>query len=272
MKKSLLLSSLFLSFGALNAQVVDGGFEAGIGAGTWVEASTSFGTPLCDLATCGNGGGGAVAASGSVFAWFGGNTGVETGSVQQVITIPNGTVALLTVQVKIPSPGPGLAADRLEVSIDGNVLATVTALDSVTYSAYAPLVVNVSAMADGGTHTLRIEGFQTTATVFSILADDVVLSVDGVVLNVFDFENEVSNVSVYPNPANEQINMDFGSLEGSASVSIISVDGTVVAQRDVNDVFGKTLTFTTEGLSNGVYIVQVINNGVVSTERIVISK
>lgn len=272
MKKILLLTTYCLSIGVLSAQVIDGGFEAGVGGGAWTEASTNFGTPICDLAGCGNGGGGAVPASGSFFAWFGGAGGaVETASVQQAITIPSGTTASLTLQVKIPTPGPGLAADRLDVSVNGSVLATVTAHDSVMYAAYTPLVVDVSAMADGGTHTIRLEGFQTTTSTFSILADDVVLSVDGDVIGLFEFEKATS-VKVYPNPANEEINLDFGVLKGAASISIVSVDGTVVSQYEMNEVFGKTATFNTENLNNGVYMVQIINNGNVSTERIVISK
>lgn len=272
MKKILLLTTYCLSIGVLSAQVIDGGFEAGVGGGAWTEASTVFGTPLCDLASCGNGGGGSVPASGAWFAWFGGAGGsVETGSVEQSITIPSGATAALTIQVKISAAGPGLVADRLDVSVDGNVLATVTAHDSVMYQNYTPLVVNVSAMADGGSHTIRLEGYQTTTSTFSILADDVVLSVDGGVIGLFDFE-ETSTVAIYPNPAQEEINLNFGALKGSASISIISVDGAVVSQHEVNDVFGKTVSFNTADLNNGVYIVQIVNNGNVSTERIVISK
>lgn len=272
MKKFLLLSTSVLTLGVANAQVIDGGFEAGAGGGAWTEASTNFGTPVCDFASCGNGGGGAIPASGTFFTWFGGAGGVtETASVEQSIIIPSGTNAALTVQVKIPSAGPGLAADRLDISVDGTIMQTVTAQDSVAFAEYAPVAIDVSAMADGGSHVIRLEGYQTTTDVFNILADDVLLTVDGAVIGLFEYA-DAATVSVYPNPANKEINLNFGQLEGSASISIISVDGAIVSQHEVNDVFGKTVTFNTADLNNGVYMVQIVNNGNVSTERIVISK
>ena len=46
------------------AQIVDPSFEAGAGSGAWTEFSLNFGTPLCDLASCGNCGGPCVARTG----------------------------------------------------------------------------------------------------------------------------------------------------------------------------------------------------------------
>lgn len=271
MKKFLLLTTSILTLSVASAQVLDGGFEAGAFGGTWTEASTNFGTPICDLASCGDCGGGCVPASGTFYSWFGGANAVETGSVVQSITIPTGTAAAISMMVKIPTPGPGLAADRLEIKLDGTILATVTAQDSAAYTEYTQLLVDVSSAANGASHSLSIEGFQTTATGWNVLVDDVVLTVDGAVIGLFEFEKE-ENVTVYPNPANKEINLNFGKLEGAASISIISVDGAVVAQHEVNDVLGKTVTFNTSDLNNGVYMVQIVNNGNVSTERIVISK
>ena len=57
-KKIVAVVAGIFMIGSLNAQVelvTDGSFEAGIGSGAWTESSTTFGTPLCDLAGCGNG-------------------------------------------------------------------------------------------------------------------------------------------------------------------------------------------------------------------------
>ncbi|MFQ5577576.1 MAG: hypothetical protein ACE5G8_11395, partial [Anaerolineae bacterium] len=65
--------------------VVDGGFEAGPNGGTWNEFSTNFGTPICDVFTCGFGNG-TGPRSGLYWAWFGGfGGGLEDGSVDQDI-------------------------------------------------------------------------------------------------------------------------------------------------------------------------------------------
>src|SRR5690606_2190407 len=83
--------------------VTDGGFEAGVGSGNWVETSTQFGSPLCTQAVCG------VAnphVGGEVFAWFGGTTGVEIATLAQQVTIAPGT-ATLSYDVTVEGAGAG---------------------------------------------------------------------------------------------------------------------------------------------------------------------
>lgn len=271
MKKILQLKTLAvalcvssLSFG----QIADGNFEDGTG---WTAASTNFGTPVCDLATCGNGGGPCVPNNGSFYAWFGGASAVETASVEQSVLIPSGTSASINLWVKIASAGAGLIDDRLEVSADGTILSTVTSHDSTAYTEYTMLSVDVSTLADGNNHTVRIEGFQTTATGVNILVDDVVLLVDGASVSLFEDVME-PKFKVYPNPATTSINLTFGEITGDALVSIVSVDGSIVSQELVSDVFNKNFTFNTQNMDSGVYLVEVTNNGTVTTKRIVVAK
>ena len=271
MKRILLLAVSTFTIGLANAQLLDGGFEDGPG-GPWTEASSTFGTPICDVATCGNGGGPCVPNTGTFYVWFGGANSIETGSVEQALVFPTGTTGDLTMAVKIASPGAGLLDDRIEVSIDGTIAGTITSHDSTTYTDYTPYTLDVSSYADGLSHTIRIEGFQTTTAGVNILVDDVVLAIDGVTIGLFEFEEEVSSFSVYPNPANEEFNLNFGSLKGATNVSIFSLDGAIISEHEVNDVFGKTLSFNTTNLMNGVYILQVENNGTISTERVVIAR
>jgi PKD domain len=68
--------------------VADPSFEAGTGSGTWTEASTQFGSPICGP-TAGCGGPPSVGPrTGAWWVWFGGATGVENASVSQNVTVP----------------------------------------------------------------------------------------------------------------------------------------------------------------------------------------
>lgn len=196
--KKLLLLVVLLTTGLAHAQIItDGSFEAGAGSGSWVEASTNFGTPLCD-GGCGNCGGPCASNTGSWYVWFGGSgSAAEQASVEQSVVIPAGSsTAILSMQVFMPTPGAGLAQDRLEVSVDGTILQTITSLDSASYQGgYTPLDLDVLTYADGNSHTIKIEGFQTTTTVFNILVDDVSLEVTSSP-TVADFTASSVNVSV----------------------------------------------------------------------------
>jgi len=155
---------------AENANILgDGGFEAGTPNTYWSEYSSNFGTPLCSVATCGFGNG----YSGDWWVWFGGISGVvETGYVDQSVIIPSGT-ATLSFWLAIPSAGvPGF----MNVSMDGNVLFSVTEADASSYTSYQQVVLDISLYADGGMHTLRFSSTTESGdSSTSFFVDDVVL-------------------------------------------------------------------------------------------------
>ncbi len=154
--------------------VADGSFEAGTPNPFWGEASTNFGTPLCDAASCGGTGGGTGPHSGGWWTWFGGiDTADETGSVDQDVTIPVGD-ADLSFWLEIPTSD---TSGLMEVSIDGNVLFSVTEADASTFAVYDQVVLDVSAYADGGVHNLMFEGSSTAGAITNFFVDDVMLDV-----------------------------------------------------------------------------------------------
>ncbi|HEX6899001.1 MAG TPA: Calx-beta domain-containing protein [Thermoanaerobaculia bacterium] len=153
--------------------LADGGFEAGSPSAAWAEASTNFGTPLCSPATCGFSG----ARNGSWWAFFGGAAGVaETASLQQAMVISPGTANLTFYLWNPESSGNG--TDALRVLVDGNQVASIPAGNSIYASGYARVVVDLSAFADGGSHTVRFEATTSGApTNSNFFVDDVSLSI-----------------------------------------------------------------------------------------------
>ncbi len=262
------LGCCMLSFG----QISDGSFEEGANGGIWTEASTNYGTPICDTSFCGTGGGNCAPHTGSYFAWFGGALAIETGSVEQSVYIPFGSPAHLDLYVKVANIGAQVAADRLEISIDGNVLQTITSLDFAAYENYTLLNVDLSSFTDGAVHTVRIEGFQSTATTFNVLVDDVTLTVEGLPADLFENELSEKDISVFPNPVANELNLKFRKLAGDAVVSVRSINGAVVSKETLNEVFNKTFTLNTTDFDNGVYFVEILNGGNITTERVVIAK
>ncbi len=255
---------------SLNAQVVDGSFEAGIGAGTWEEASVNFGTPLCD-AGCGTCGGPCVPRTGDFYAWFGGNNGPETGSVSQDVNIPAGTSAQILMWVKMPALGDGSDNNYLRLVVDGNEIDRLTPADSVTYqAAYTVWAVPVDAYADGGVHTVLIEGVQAVQG-FNVLVDDVSLFVDGTeIVGLFENEN-LSGVSIYPNPANDVINFSFNNLSGNVQVSVVDLTGKLVVRKQLNDVSGRLFQLDTKQFVQGLYMISVQQDQKIFTERVIVA-
>lgn len=153
--------------------VADGGLESGSPNPDWTESSTNFSSIICDT-SCGGLGSGAY--SGSYWAWFGGaDSAVETGILEQDVTIGS-SIQYLNFYLEIPS---ALNTGYLRVLIDGTNLFEVTHSDASTYDVYRAVSIDISAYADGGSHTLRFDSHtEPTGTnrTLDFFIDDICLS------------------------------------------------------------------------------------------------
>jgi hypothetical protein len=172
---SVVSAGLVLGQGAISpanaAELIqDGGFEATVDgdAPDWVEADSEFGTPLCDLDSCGQD----EAHGGSWWAWFGG-TDVEghTGSMSQDVTIPTGTHALTYWYWDAFSEAP--FDTTLTVNVDGTPVKSHTEVADADTGDYTQQFADISAFADGESHTVSFDYLNTSAGSASVFVDDV---------------------------------------------------------------------------------------------------
>lgn len=181
-RNSILKNGLFIIIavvGIMSSQMVmaqnlidDPSFEFGSPNPFWTESSTNFGTPLCTVGFCGNGGGTSLPHTGDWWAWFGGIGAYEQGELTQSVVIPAGTASLSFWLFIGTSSGNGF--DYLSVKIDGNTLFTAYEY-TLGYETYAQVVLDVSAFADGGSHTVTFLSEILGPVVTNFSVDDVEL-------------------------------------------------------------------------------------------------
>jgi len=150
--------------------VQDPSFEAGTPNPFWTEASTNFGTPICDVPTCGTGTG-TGPRTGNFWAWFGGIGAFEEGSVSQdVVLAPGVTEMTFWVETIVCDT----AADFMEVLIDGNQVYVIDGSSPLCGQlGYTQQAVDISAFADGGTHTLEFHSIVNGPGTTNFFVDDV---------------------------------------------------------------------------------------------------
>lgn len=184
--------------------IVDGGFEAcnpsnpPDACADWEETSTHFGTPVCDISFCGNGGGTVGPCSGNNWAWFGGSgTALGISALEQVVTIPVGT-AMLSFYWWVGDGG--VAGDSFNVVIDhvGVFGVTGTGLASGPQTGgYVQQSIDISAYADGGLHGIYFEGVQSSSVNLNISLDDISLT-DGLVAAVTELNvPHITDILIY---------------------------------------------------------------------------
>lgn len=158
--------------------IQDPGFETGTPNSFWTEASTNFGTPLCDSGSCSCGGQVYCANSGSWWAWFGGISGVvEEGSLEQSVAIAS-NMKNISFYLAVPSSDtPGY----IRLLVDGQQLWQVTDTTAAAYSSgYQQVLVDISAYADNGAHTVQfISHTNASGGATSFWIDDLCLNKEG---------------------------------------------------------------------------------------------
>ncbi|MBZ0115251.1 MAG: DUF11 domain-containing protein [Thermoanaerobaculia bacterium] len=144
-------SSSTASNGAGGNAVADPSFEDGTPNGFWAEASTNFGTPVCDVGSCGTGTG-TGPRTGAFWTWFGGIAAFEEGSMTQSVLINPGSTTLTFWLELIVCDS---ASDYMEVTIDGTQVFLIDGSDpSCGTLGYHQEVADISGFDDGGMHTL----------------------------------------------------------------------------------------------------------------------
>ncbi|HSS22814.1 MAG TPA: DUF4214 domain-containing protein [Pyrinomonadaceae bacterium] len=157
--------------------IVDGGFETGGIPNTFwdPETSTNFGTPLCDVPSCGTGGGASPPRTGAFWAWFGGIPAPETATVGQTVNFPAGeTIKNLSFFMRIGTVSSPFT-DVLNVRVDGTIVASFPE-PAVAEGAYSGHVINLNAFASGVSHAILFEYIGPTSGTGSYVIDDVELN------------------------------------------------------------------------------------------------
>ena len=150
----------------------DTSFEASLAGGApWNSTSSNFGTALCDVAGCGNGGGTATPHTGDVWAWFGGIADAEIATASQAVTIPSGGTRFLNFYLWIGSAAG--AAGNMDVKVDSNVVASYPE-PATPEAGYTLRSIDVSAFADGGSHTIGFD-YDSGGTQSNYSVDDATL-------------------------------------------------------------------------------------------------
>jgi hypothetical protein len=78
-----------------------------------------------------------------------------------------------------------------------------------------------------------------------------------------------SNVNIYPNPAQDMLNIDFGTEQVNAMIHLYSIDGKLLRSIKANS--SSTLQLSTTDLTAGVYFVR-IQNGTESSNHKFVKK
>lgn len=85
--------------------------------------------------------------------------------------------------------------------------------------------------------------------------------------------NELANMEliIYPNPASSEVNVSFEATNNDYAVSLMDLQGRVIAAKNMTNLNGtQVVSFSTENVAKGSYIVTVTVDGLTTTKNVVI--
>ena len=110
-----------------------------------------------------------------------------------------------------------------------------------------------------GNYTVTVTDQYCGIAVFTVLVDnDVASNVD---------ENNLNPFSVFPNPANGNVNLVSGKPLSDATFKVLNLAGQVVMEK--KEIAGSSFVFDVSEQPAGIYFIEINNEGVVSRTRFV---
>ncbi len=171
-----------------------------------------------------------------------------------------------TVQVDVlPLPTFTASATSLSICAGESSTLSITAANFTDYVWYTPFTPNTNLVV---TPTVTSSyGFQVFNTNQCGVSGAVTVTVN-TCAGISELE-ALNSITLQPNPASTYFTL--GNVAEGTSVNVIDVTGKVVISNSVID-GDKIMTIETDNLSNGIYIIQLKNNGAIAHKKLVISK
>ncbi len=89
---------------------------------------------------------------------------------------------------------------------------------------------------------------------------------------VLSFGEDLGEVKVYPNPANDKLTIQLdNTMEGKAMVEILDLTGKLIYSSTINADF-KLQTIDISKVSKGIYYLRISNNNTTNNQKLVIIK
>jgi len=113
----------------------------------------------------------------------------------------------------------------------------------------------------------NLGGYMTIAPKYQALLDANTPKELGIITTVTNQKATSNLLILYPNPAQDQLQLDLGVVANNASVSVIDLQGRSMMNISLTNVQKHCLDIS--GLSNGVYLIKVINGKKVTNAKFV---
>ena len=216
-----------------------------------------------------------TASTSDSYLW---STGATTQSIQLTASTPNVNVVTTNANacdgvgassaINITFTATPTASGTM--TLNGNVATfTNTSTGASSYSWDFGDFTNSSATAPA--HAYAVNGAYTVVltAINGNCSDTVMFLVD---VTVGMNELSTSNLSIYPNPANEEVHVTFEQFAEFMNIELIDATGRVLNNQVSNQMGANLITFNVANLSSGFYTVRLTSSNVSETQKLMIQK
>ena len=212
-----------------------------------------------------------TASGAATYAWNTGGTSATlnvsptTNTTYTVTGTSNGCSKTATAVVTV-NPLPVISVPSETLCTNSQSSTTLTASGATTYSWSSGCVTPTCVVSPTVTTTYTVAGVSNGCAAVKTA----VVTVKSCTTTGIDTYNIANQVNIFPNPANEFLNISLGLLSGIKTAELYDVSGRLVMAKDTE---GTSLQLDLTSIEKGSYFVKVMNDkAVVAVKMVIISK
>lgn len=197
-----------------------------------------------------------------------GDSGSDTFAGENVL--PGGVVQNVTGEISYEVVGTGTVITNAGTFENALLVLSIETVESVIDIVGTPFTT----VTESETFDFFIEGFPAPIASMSSIEtttfNGVESTTEGFVLDSFESNLssfELTSTELYPNPAQDMVNISLSGLSGSAQITFLDLTGKTILSEEVQ---GGISRIDLDGLGAGIYVVLVEMDGIVLRERLVV--
>jgi len=95
---------------------------------------------------------------------------------------------------------------------------------------------------------------------------------DSISTGILTYDNSLSELSIWPNPANSYLNISVTGTNPPVSIFIYNLHGKIVYSRIISDIVDEPITIPIDHFRKGLYLVTILNDKTALTRKLIVGR
>ncbi len=195
----------------------------------------------------------------------------ETGNYSVTLTNQYGCDSIINLALNVnQNPNVALGADTTIYFSDSLILDAGNGFETYEWSnSETTQKIVVDSLAGIGVHTFSV----IVSDINNCFGFDTIIIIIEQTTRIISFSETLGVIKLYPNPTNGKISIEIENIQDKTNILIYSETGQIIFSKQFESISNSVIEqIDLSNYSSGTYIIKVINNDIIKTERFILKK